>query len=281
LNDIRQDLTQFGHKCATNIYQLHLELNDPQNAPKLVNYDAWGNRVDKLIVSSQWQQMKSIGASEGLISIAYERKHGIYSRLYQVLKLYLFAPSSGLFSCPLAMTDGAAKTLESVGSTDDQLIREVYTRLVSRDPLQAWTSGQWMTERRGGSDVANGTETVAVEQADSTYKLYGYKWFSSATDADVTVTLARCHNLGQDKASKGLSMFLAKVRNGDGRLNGIEIHKLKDKLGTRQMPTAELLLDGCVAWKMSEDGRGIAEMSNMLNITRLHNAVASVSNMRR
>lgn len=32
---------------------------------------------------------------------------------------------------------------------------------------------------------------------------------------------------------------------------------------------------------MSEEGKGISKMSAMLNITRLHNAVASVSNMRR
>ena len=38
---------------------------------------------------------------------------------------------------------------------------------------------------------ANGTETVAVPQSDGTYKLYGYKWFSSATDSDMTITLAR------------------------------------------------------------------------------------------
>ena len=34
------------------------------------------------------------------------------SRLYQLAKLFLFAPSSGVYSCPLAMTDGAAKTIE-------------------------------------------------------------------------------------------------------------------------------------------------------------------------
>jgi alkylation response protein AidB-like acyl-CoA dehydrogenase len=63
--------------------------------------------------------------------------------------------------------------------------------LTSRDPTKFWTSGQWMTERKGGSDVADGTQTEAFEQADPYYKLYGYKWFSSATDADITITLAR------------------------------------------------------------------------------------------
>ena len=45
----------------------------------------------------------------------------------------------------------------------------------------------------GGSDVASGTETIAIKQPgdNSMYKLYGYKWFSSATDSDMTITLAR------------------------------------------------------------------------------------------
>lgn len=140
-----------------------------------------------------------------------------------------------------------------------------------------------MTERRGGSDVAHGTDTIAVKGplGSSQYKLYGYKWFSSATDADMTITLARCVNPETNRPDKGLTMFLANVRNRDGTLNGVEIHKLKDKLGTRQLPTAELLLDGMTAYKMSDEGRGISKMANMLNITRIHTSLASVSNMRR
>lgn len=42
----------------------------------------------------------------------------------------------------------------------------------------------------GGSDVAGSTETVALEQPDGTHQLFGYKWFSSATDADMSLTLA-------------------------------------------------------------------------------------------
>ena len=70
---------------------------------------------------------------------------------------------------------------------------EAFYRLTSRDPSKFWTSGQWMTERKGGSDVAEGTETIAIPQSgsDRLYKLYGYKWFSSATDADIAITLAR------------------------------------------------------------------------------------------
>lgn len=39
----------------------------------------------------------------------------------------------------------------------------------------------------------------------------------------------------------------------DGQLEGIEVQRLKDKLGTRQMPTAELLLDGLPAHRVSDN----------------------------
>ena len=41
--------------------------------------------------------------------------------------------------------------------------------------------------------VAGGTSTVAVATGDE-YRLYGYKWFSSATDANMAFTLARIAN---------------------------------------------------------------------------------------
>ena len=156
-----------------------------------------------------------------------------------MIKLGIFAPASGLFSCPLAMTDGAARTIEAVGQVD--ALEEAYANLTSRDPHRFWTSGQWMTEKAGGSDVSQATETVALptDQKD-VYKLHGYKWFSSATDSDMTLLLA--HVLDEEGEKKGLSMFYGKTRKDNGTLNGIEVVKLKNKLGTRQLPTGELQL---------------------------------------
>ncbi|GAB6025788.1 hypothetical protein CHUAL_011768 [Chamberlinius hualienensis] len=224
--------------------------------------------------------MKSVSAEEGLIGLAYERKHLEYSRLHQLIKLYIYSPSAGLYTCPLAMTDGAAKTIEALSLKQ---LKGAFDNLTSRNPEKFWTAGQWMTERGGGSDVANGTETIAVPQSDGSYKLYGYKWFSSATDSDVTLTLARSvdENGQTTKGTKGLSMFYLTTRNAEGNLNNIEVVKLKDKLGTRQLPTAELLLDGAVAYRVSAEGRGIPAISNVLTITRIHNSLASIAAMRR
>jgi alkylation response protein AidB-like acyl-CoA dehydrogenase len=138
------------------------------------------------------------------------------------------------------MTDGAATVLRNlmrakkVAPQAESEMKQAYLNLISSDPDKFWTSGQWMTEKRGGSDVGNATETVYIEQ-DSIYKLYGYKWFTSAIDADMTLTLAR--KINEDgqvvHGSKGLRLFFAKLNDEEGSLNGIKVVRLKDKLGTR------------------------------------------------
>ncbi|XP_011614079.2 acyl-CoA dehydrogenase family member 11-like [Takifugu rubripes] len=278
--DALSDLCKFGERVANEVDEWGRECE--LNPPRLVHFDSWGGRVDHIVTSPAWKRMKDLSAQEGLVAIGYERSFGEWSRVYQMCKLFLFSPSSGLYTCPLAMTDGAAKVIQSIGISS--AVEEAYSRLTTRQPESFWTSGQWMTERRGGSDVASGTETVAVPQTDGSYKLHGFKWFTSATDADVTLTLARVQDRrgATTPGSKGLTLFYAEVsRDEDGRLKGIEVQRLKDKLGTRQMPTAELLLDGLQAHRLSEEGRGVASIANMLTITRIHNSISAAAAMRR
>ncbi|NXS20442.1 ACD11 dehydrogenase, partial [Mystacornis crossleyi] len=245
LEEVHQDLERFGNRLLTKIQPLSWECE--LNPPVFQQYDAWGRRVDQIHTCSAWRRMKEISAEEGLIAEAYERRYSNWSRLYQAVKLYLFSSSSGGFSCPLAMTDGAAKVIESLGIPGS--LKNAFDHLTSRDPEKFWTSGQWMTERRGGSDVANGTKTVARKQPDGTYRLYGFKWFTSAADSDVALTLARIADAeGQcTQGSRGLSLFFLRVRDKEGKLNSIQVQRLKDKLGTRQMATAELWLQGARA----------------------------------
>lgn len=274
------DLCAFGERVAHEVDACGRDCE--VSPPRLVQFDSWGRRVDHIHTSAAWKRMKELSSQEGLVSIGYERQCGEWSRVYQMSKLYIFSPSSGLYTCPLAMTDGAAKVIESLGISWP--VEEAFNRLTTRHPEYFWTSGQWMTERQGGSDVANGTETVAVPQSDGSYRLYGYKWFTSATDADMTLTLARVQDMtgATIPGSRGLSLFYAEVcRDANGQLNGIEVQKLKDKLGTRQMPTAELLLDGLPAHRISTEGRGVASIANMLTITRIHNSVSAAASMRR
>ncbi|XP_065663665.1 acyl-CoA dehydrogenase family member 11 isoform X3 [Hydra vulgaris] len=272
-NLVDKDLKLLGAAVAG--YILHHHENVCSFEPQLIQYDAWGKRIDKLVMHPSWNALHDICAEEGLVSIPYVSKLDKWGRLYQAAKLYLFSPSSGLYSCPIAMTDGAASILKA---RPEQPFKDAYEKLISNNPNLFWTSGQWMTEKKGGSDVVNSTETIAVPQSDGTFKLHGFKWFTSATDANISLTLAKIVEDGIYQPN--LTLFYLETKTAAGELNGISIEKLKKKLGTRQMPTAELILSGSKAYKLS-DGRGIASIAPMLTITRLHNSVSSVSIMRR
>ncbi|XP_063396861.1 acyl-CoA dehydrogenase family member 11-like isoform X1 [Mytilus trossulus] len=277
---VEDDLLRFSERIASEIDDLGFQCE--KEKPYVQTFDAWGNRIDQLVTCQAWKKMHNISAEEGLISLGYENPKEEWRRLHQMSKLYIFASSSGLYSCPLAMTDGAATIIRRIENPTSQLLK-AFENLTSRNPEEFWTSGQWMTEKKGGSDVASGTETEAVKQDDGSYRLHGYKWFSSATDSDMAFTLARVVDKQNNviEGTKGLSLFYLETKKNDGSLNNIQIIKLKDKLGTRQLPTAELLLDGTSAVRISDLGKGVAGISSMLTLTRIHNAVAACSSMRK
>jgi len=240
-----------------------------------VNWDAWGNRVDRIALTPLWRETQRLASEKGLVALAYERPFGGLSRLVQMALVYLMEPSSGVYSCPLAMTDGAARTL--LDAENALLVERAVPRLTSRDPARAWTSGQWMTEKTGGSDVGL-TETVA-RLSPGGFRLYGTKWFTSATTAEMALTLARPE--GNPPGGAGLALFYLETRDASGRLNGITIRRLKDKLGTRMVPTAELELDGAVAAPVRGLADGVRNIAPMLAITRTWNSVAAAAGMRR
>lgn len=244
--------------------------------PQLVQWDAWGNRVDRIELTPLWLRAERIAAREGLIALPHEAPLGALSRVLQFALVYLFTPSTDVYACPLAMTDGAARTLAASGNR--VLIERALPHLTSRDPAQFWTSGQWMTEPIGGSDVGL-AETVARFAPGEGWRLYGRKYFTSAIASQMALTLARPTD--NPPGGKGLAMFYLETRDADGRPNRLSVDRLKDKLGTRKVPTAELTLDGVPAIPVAELGNGVRAISTVLNITRVWNAVSAVSYMRR
>jgi alkylation response protein AidB-like acyl-CoA dehydrogenase len=273
LAEIEPDLRRLGERAITDI----LELGQAAEAspPRHIPYDAWGRRVDHIEVCQAWKHLERIAAEEGIVATAYERRHGPWSRVHQFALIHLFGPSSAVATCPLAMGDGAARVIELHG--DNWLKAHAFPRLTSRNPDQYWTSGQWMTERTGGSDIS-GTSTIARREAGQ-YCLYGSKWFTSATTAPMAMTLARLE--GAPTGSGGLSLFYLELRNDAGELQGIRVHRLKDKLGTRALPTAELSLEGTPARLVGGEGEGVRKMAALLNVTRAYNACCAVGFMRR
>ena len=243
--------------------------------PRHVPFDAWGRRTDAVETCPAWQALQDAAARLGLYAVPYEGALGPHARLHQGALLALYAPSSAIASCPLAMTDGAARTLLE---HDPALAARVVPRFTTRDPRALWTCGQWMTETSGGSDVG-GTRTVARPDADGGYRLWGSKWFTSAVTSQAALTLARVE--GAPEGSAPLSLFFLELRDAAGSLNGIRVERLKDKLGTRALPTAELTLLGARAVAVGGPGQGVRKITPLLNTTRLHNAVNACSTIGR
>lgn len=273
-SDVVGVLNRLGEKAAGPLAQWAREAE--LDKPKLTKFDPWGQRIDDIKVSPAWDHLKTFSATEGLVADGYDRALGEHSRLVQFSKLFLFHPSSAFFSCPLAMTDGAARVLEIYGLNDERL-RSAFRRLTSRDPSQFWTSGQWMTEKTGGSDVSE-TSTSARKSGD-VFLLSGTKWFSSSTTSEMALGLARIE--GAPAGSKGLTLFYIPMRNHLNQLNGIEVLRVKEKMGTWALPTSELQLTDCQAYPVGEFNSGVKTVSTMLNITRLYNSVCSVGQMAR
>ena len=288
---IAGELNEMGEQAGGRLYRM--QLRDRPNEPRLTRWGAWGERVDRIEVTRVWQEAEKIAAERGVVATAYEA--GERPRLHQFALAYLFIPSTDVYGCPLAMTDGAARTL--LASGNDALIERAVPRLTSRDPEHFWTSGQWMTELAGGSDV--GRSRTVARQDDSgsnggTWRLYGRKWFTSAINADMALALARPETDEQvptggpqdeSKSSGGdgeLALFFVPIRSGEGGLrDGLRVNRLKDKLGTRKLPTAELQLDGAEAVPVGGLSGGTRAISPMLNVTRTWNAVTAVALMRR
>lgn len=265
---------ELGARSGDEWYRL--QQADRLNEPRLEQWSPWGDRVDRIELTPLWQKAKTWAAEYGLVATGYDDTLGEHARTVQFARAWLFIPSTDFYGCPLAMTDGAARILSDAGNRE--LAERALPRLLSRDGEAFWTSGQWMTETIGGSDVS-ATETTAERDGDGRWRLTGRKWFTSAATSEMALTLARPE--GNPEGSRGLALFYVEPHDGEGRLRNIEILRLKDKLGTRKLPTAELWLDGAPATPVAGLDRGVAAIAPMLNLTRTWNAVTACTLMRR
>jgi alkylation response protein AidB-like acyl-CoA dehydrogenase len=250
-----------------------------QQQPRLRSIDPWGERVDEVVYSESWNRLARAASRYGLSGLPYEEGAlavaGPQVRIVHAALCYLYEPETATYMCPVSMTDAAARVLIDHGPRE--LRDEVVPHLISRDPAQAWTAGQWMTEQQGGSDV--GANAVEARFEAGRWRLHGRKYFCSNVGGEVVLALAR--PAGAGAGTRGLGLFLVPRMLPDGSHNRYRVDRLKDKLGTRAMATGEVTLEGAEVRLVGELERGFQQMTPMLNITRLHNAIASAAALRR
>ncbi|MBM3464951.1 MAG: DNA alkylation response protein [Armatimonadetes bacterium] len=251
-----------------------------KHPPVLHPRDRYGNRVDRIEFHPAYETLKRASYGEGIVGHYYDPQvREVLGEGREVAKFaqgYVFGQfEQGIF-CPICLTDGTAFVIEQFGSREQKM--QYLPRLTSRDTSTLWEGAMFLTEKAGGSDVG-ACEAVARPRVDGRYALHGEKWFCSNAGAQVSLVLARPE--GAPHGTRGLGLFLLPRHGEDGRLNNLHLERLKDKLGTRTMPTGELILEGSVAEPVGDISRGFVQMAQMVNLSRLYNATASLAVVRR
>jgi alkylation response protein AidB-like acyl-CoA dehydrogenase len=243
------------------------------NPPELVKYDGAGNPIEEVRFAAGYQRAGELIWGSGLLRHGAEPGHS-----FEQANLFYLASLEGEMGhmCAATCTTGLIRALRRSGSAD---LRERYlAALTELDYGTAQRGAQFLSEVQGGSDVGS-IATEATATGDGTYRIRGEKWFCSVADADLFLLLARPP--GAASGTAGLGCFLL-PRLLEGRPNGFSIRRLKDKLGTTSMASAEIDFADAVAYLVGGIDEGFKIMvTAMLNSSRWLNAIGDVGMMRR
>jgi putative acyl-CoA dehydrogenase len=231
------------------------------NLPVLRTHDRYGHRIDQVELDPSWHWLLKVGVEREITSLPWRDPqpgaHVVRGALFM-----LWSQAESGVMCPISMTYAGVPALRK----SPELAAEWEPRLTLPDYERGALCGMAMTEKQGGSDVRANT-TQAVPVGDGTYEITGHKWFCSYPPCEVFLILAQ--------APGGLSCFLLE------RGPGMEFQRLKDKLGSRSLPSSEVEFRGAVAHLVGEEGRGVPTIIEMVNHTRLDCLLGSATGMRR
>ncbi|MFB7835031.1 acyl-CoA dehydrogenase family protein [Streptomyces sp. NPDC056056] len=247
-----------------------------RHSPVLHTHDRHGHRIDEVEFHPHWHDLMDVAVRHGLHGAPW-RDERPGAHVARAAKVFVWGQADAGHLCPVSMTYAAVPALRAQPE-----LAEVYEPLLTsssydfglRVPTEkrGIIAGMSMTEKQGGSDVrANTTQAVPTGEP-GLYALTGHKWFTSAPMSDVFLTLAQ--------APGGISCFLVPRVLPDGSRNAIRLQRLKDKLGNRSNASSEIEYEGALGRLVGEEGRGVATIIRMVNMTRLDCAISSASGMR-
>ncbi len=273
---VRHHLVSMGERAAR---ATPLSARADKQSPALQTHDRAGKRIDRVIHHPDYEKLEELAFGGGIVGLKYDPRflaeHRAHRHLVGFLMGYSFAQTEPGLYCPICMTDGVGRVLERHGT--GEVARETISHLASTSLQELWQGAMFLTEKQGGSDV--GADAVTATREGETWRLQGDKWFCSNVDAEAILALARMP--GGPPGTRGLGLFLVLRHRPAGNGQSIRIHRLKDKLGVRSMPSGEVTFEGTQGVLVGGVGEGFKQMAEMLNLSRIYNAVASIGAMRR
>jgi putative acyl-CoA dehydrogenase len=246
-----------------------------EHPPVLRTHDRYGYRVDEVEYLPQYHELMRTAVEHGLHAAPWaDDRAGAH--VARAAKVISWGVADAGHLCPISMTYAvvpALRTTPDLAAAYEPLLtnREYDQALSAPLTKRGLIAGMSMTEKQGGSDVRANT-TRAVPGADGGYRLTGHKWFTSAPMSDLFLTLAQ--------APGGLSCFLVPRVLPDGTRNAFFLQRLKDKLGNKSNASSEVEYDNAFGWLVGDEGRGVATIIEMVNMTRLDCALMAAGGMR-
>jgi alkylation response protein AidB-like acyl-CoA dehydrogenase len=261
---------RFARRVPTAYRALSDIVEQPEHRPYLAGKGPYNRPDSHVVVPAETRQMLAEVHGSGLW------QPGVNERARYAIVYLLNQNGEAGVTCSVACTDGLLRALREL--TDDPRSAEVIARVHAATPTD-WVHGaQFVTEIQGGSDAA--TNAVrAVPAGDGLYALHGQKWFCSNVTADYWLVTARPPD--SPDGHRGVGLFCV-PRRWQGAVNGHSIERLKDKLGTRALPTAEVQFTGALGWSVGRLDAGLKHMvAIVLTTSRIHNVLAAAAAGRR
>jgi putative acyl-CoA dehydrogenase len=249
-----------------------------KNAPILKTHDRFGNRLDSVEFHPSYHELMRIGIENETHSLAWTSEENGGAYVARSALAFLKQQVDEGTSCPLTMTFAVVPSLKIEPEIAAEWLPKVLSseydeRFLPASEKRGATFGMAMTEPQGGSDVRANITYAEKLNAQGEYEITGRKWFCSAPMSDAFLILAQ--------TAKGVSCFLMPRFKPDGEKNSMYFQRLKDKLGNKSNASGEVEFHSAYARIIGEEGRGVANIMEMVRHTRLDCAVGSAATLRR
>ena len=267
---IDRKMADFSKKVSFRWRELADYVARPEVRPALENYDAHNRRVDRFLRPGETRTLEKEIFSEGLFSAKTPPWESLTKRfLLQQL---------GEFGvvCPIACTEGLIALIEQFPDHGRPELDHILEHCKEGLDGDFGIGAQFMSEIQGGSDIPSNLLEAVPE--GGVYRLYGTKFFCSAMHADYAVATAKVS--GSDKVGTFIvPAWLPGDKSREIR-NGHRINRLKWKMGTAELPTAEVEYDGALAYAVGPTDRGVANaVGIVLTLSRIAVGISSASGM--
>jgi acyl-CoA dehydrogenase len=255
------------HECAKLVAgpwnELAVEGSRYENLPRILKSDRVGNPIERVEFGGATRQLRREVAEFGVLTKSR-------SEVHKFATIYLLSHNGeGSLTCGLSCTDGLIRAVEARGG---KFLRETYLDQL-RSSETPFAGAQFVTEISGGSDVG-AIESTAVPGPDGeSWLITGEKWFCSNPDEFFLVAARHAPDLA---GTRGVAVFLVPRVLPDGRLNNLSFRKLKNKLGTQSLPTAEIIFEKATGYAIGDPAEGFKTLMNfVINVSRAHNAISA------